>query len=92
MKYSLDNNNKRILAGVINVLLILFAPYWLYLPALFISTIFLQSYWEAIIFGILIDTLYGKGGSFFAVHTFGILFLLIVIIELPLRKRFRFNA
>jgi hypothetical protein len=67
------------------LLAILFLPHWVYIPAILAAAIFLPFYWEAILFGFVIDTLYGTRGSFPAALVAG----LAVALLLPIRERLR---
>ncbi len=64
---------------------VLFLPYWIYTPAIFVAALFLPFYWEAIILGFLIDTLYGTRGFFPAALTAAC----VVAILVPVRERLR---
>lgn len=75
-------------------ILILVAPYWLYLPALAVGIVMLPMYWEAVALGFIIDVLYGevghKGLSFMFPFAFIITLTLLV---LTYTKRYlRYNA
>jgi hypothetical protein len=80
---------KRVLINIALFLLILLAPYWLYMPALLIACVLEPFYWEGVVYAVLIDILYGRGGSFFHAHLFGIIVLVLVLAMVPLRERFR---
>ncbi len=83
--------NRRQLTSLGLVALIIAFPYWIYLPAIILSMIFLPFYFEAILLGFLIDVLYGvhthTGITVFFGHAFFI--TLFIIIYLPIRKYFR---
>lgn len=86
-------NYKRLLASGIILFAVLFLPYWVYLPLIFISMVLFPLFAEAVVFGLLIDVLYGYGvggGEFFAPFGLGALALLLILI--PVRERFRLYA
>lgn len=74
--------------------LILLAPYWIYLPAIFLALVYQRFFWEAVPLGFLVDVFYGSNpleGSMFG-FPFAIAFSILVIIFIPLREKLRFNA
>lgn len=82
---------QRILGSVIVLISILVLPYWIYLPILFMAIILFPFFWEGVLFGFLIDTIYASG-----VETFSLLLspsalsaLIILIVLLPLRESLR---
>lgn len=84
----------RIISIIGLLVAIVFLPYWIYVPALAIAVIVLPFFWEGIIFGLLIDALYGSSiTSFYSVFkTFSFWTLALLIIILPVRKRLRAYA
>lgn len=76
------------------ILLVIFAPYWLYLPAILIATVMFPLFVEGIGFGLLLDTLYRPGGDGFFLLDFplGICATALVVLTPFVRKRLRFNA
>jgi len=81
---------RRIIGALILLLAILFLPYWVYIPLLFIATVLFPLYWEAVLFGFLIDVLYGQGHSWLLSPT-ALAALVILIVLLPLRERLRWQ-
>jgi len=81
----------RALGIAIVLLAILVMPYWVYVPVLLISIFVFPFFWEAILFGFLIDVIYGSGidgfSSFISPFAFSALISLIIL--LPVRKRLR---
>ena len=80
---------KRIAASLFVLAAILFLPYWAYLPLLAVAMVLVPFYWEAIVFGFLIDVLYGSGGTLFSPAP--LVTLLFLVILLPIRERIRWN-
>jgi hypothetical protein len=84
---------KRLLLSLVLLALIFFAPYWIYLPVLFLGIVFLPFYWEAVIFAFLVDTVYGpwnlSGFPYFPIA----LAAAALLLALPyIKRRLRFNA
>ena len=75
-------------ATVAILIAVLFLPYWVYVPAICAAVVLLPFYWEAIIFGFLVDTLYGTRGFFPA----ALATALLVAMLIPLRERMRFTT
>ena len=73
----------RTLANLFLILAIIFLPYWFYVPALIVAMAFFPFFWEGVLFGFLIDILYGEGFSA------GMLSLAGLLMLLPLRERLR---
>lgn len=73
----------RIFCSVIVLLAILFCPYWIYLPLLFVVMLYLPFYWEGILLAALIDFLYGNGLQiiFYAP--------ILLLVLLPIKERLR---
>lgn len=67
---------------------ILFLPWWIYLPLLFIAVALLPMFWEGVFLGFLIDALYGDLSLPF-VSPIALATLVALIIFLPLRSRLR---
>lgn len=82
----------RIVITLFCLLLVLFAPYWMYFPAIIICIIFFPLYVEAIALGLLIDVLYGRQLSLAFAFPFGMIAALLVLLAAPLREYIRFNA
>lgn len=59
----------RIIADITLFLTVLYAPWWLASIAVFWSTVYFKSFYEAFFFGILFDMLYGASiASFHGFH------------------------
>lgn len=67
---------------------VIFLPYWVYGPAILLAAFFFPFYWEAVLFGFLIDTLYGTRGFFPAALGAA----LGVAILMPVRARLRLTS
>jgi hypothetical protein len=83
------------LAGTIfMVLLIFFAPAWLYLPAILLGILFFPFFVEAIIMAFLIDLLYGpaRHGQAFFGFPLAVLASLLVLLAILFRERLRSHA
>jgi len=68
---------------------ILFLPYWIYLPLLFVAIAILPMYWEGIILALLIGEIYGEGLSLPFISPIALIALITLIVLLPIRKRVR---
>ena len=77
---------RELIATAVILFSVLFLPYWVYLPLIGAAMILLPLYWEAIIFGFLIDALYGAGTFRLALIATAVLLAL-----LPVRERLRFS-
>lgn len=51
---------KRIIFDIVVLALVFYAPWWLTLATLFVGAYVWASYYEIILFGILLDVLYGS--------------------------------
>ncbi len=76
------------------ILLTLFTPYWLYLPAIFLGIIVFPLFWESILLSAFIDYYYGPhfSSGILLAFPFSILSVLLVILLSELRERFRLNS
>jgi hypothetical protein len=84
---------ERILYNILLVFLIIDAPYWLYLPGIFIGIIIFPLFWESVLLSIFVDFYYGLHthiGSVFA-FPFGIVSALLILGMIPIKARFRFS-
>jgi hypothetical protein len=84
----------RIIAVVTIVLLVIFAPYWLYIPAIVIGIVYFDYFVEGVALAFLVDLLYGQ--SFYHGPLFGFPFtltaLLLVLISIIVREKLRLYA
>ncbi len=85
---------RRIIGLIIILIAILILPYWIYIPILFMAILVFPFFGEAIIFVLLINTMYGDGIKItkLLVSPLFISVVLTIIIMLPLRERLRFNV
>ena len=83
----------RITAVCLLVLLIIFAPFWLYLPALFLSIVYFDYFVEGIVLALVIDVVYGPAGhSILFGFPFAIISAVLVLISIIVRERLRIYA
>ena len=84
-------NKNRIIATVIIFLSIVFLPYWVYVPLLFLAIIFFPFFWEGVLYGFLIDAIYGEIAlSFGGVLTsYGFWSVIVLMALLPIKQRIR---
>lgn len=84
----------RIAASAIMLISILFLPYWIYLPLLFLAVLVVPFFWEGIFFAVFIEAIYGSSSGVWSMIsnplTLSIFVLSVVVI--PFRKRLRFYA
>jgi hypothetical protein len=85
---------RRLYGTLIILVAILFAPYWIYLPLLFIALATFSFYWEGIFLGFLIDIYYGINLLSFSnfPYTVAMLSSIILFASLPIRKKIRYHA
>ncbi len=85
---------KRLVALLMLLLAIIFLPYWVYLPLLLAAILVFPVFWEGILFGLLIDVLYGWGVTAWPslISPAALSALVLVIILLPVRERLRFHV
>lgn len=85
---------KRFLVSILTIFAIIVLPYWLYIPVLFLSVIFIPFFWEALPLAYLAEVLYNDSISSLALlsSTLSITALILIIIMLPLRARLRGHA
>lgn len=82
----------RIAFSLILVLSIITLPAWVYIPLGVVGVVLFPLYIEAIIFGALVDTLYGVSGGFVSGFLFAWLSGGLVFFAQPLREQLRFNV
>lgn len=84
----------RILASFIILISILILPYWVYLPIILIFMVIFPFFWEAIVFGFLIDVFYGGGvrGLPSFVSPLALLALVLIFVLAPIQERLRLNV
>lgn len=75
----------RIAIDIAMLIAVFTVPWWFTLPLLFVLSVYFRSYIEALVFGIMLDAVYG-GGFFYTL--FAVSFL---IIGSFIRKQLRIN-
>lgn len=85
---------KRAISYVVILISILFLPYWLYVPIIVAATVIIPFFWEAIIFGFLIDVLYGSSTKFsvFFVSVHSLAATIIIIAAMIFKEKLRFHV
>lgn len=86
--------NERVLYVILSFFLVLYAPYWIYLPALFLGIIIFPFFWESIFFSAFVDYYYGAHaypGTPLA-FPFAIAAALLVLLAVELKDRLRLNV
>ena len=85
---------QRIMADILLFIAILFLPWWIYIPILIALTVVMPIFWEGILLGFLIDTLYGTGlfDSFWLEFPTALSIAILLIVAEPLRVRLRFHV
>lgn len=81
----------RIIGIFVILVAILFLPYWVYVPLLFVGIVFYPFFWEAVLFALLVEELYGNSVGFFAslISPLALASVLFIIIILPFRENLR---
>lgn len=90
------SNSKRILVNAAILVSLFFLPWWVACAIILISCWFCDFY-EAMLFGFLIDVFYSSGNFFhiqsqFIDYPFTLMAFLMLFILRKLKKRVRFNA
>lgn len=82
---------RRVLGSVVIFVSILFLPYWVYIPVLFLGAIVFPFFWEGILLVFLIDAVHGGEmrifSSFVSPLALSLLFMLILLV--PIRENLR---
>ena len=81
----------RPIVNIIILVLLFSAPYYIYVPVIIFGILAFPVYWEALVYGLLIDTLYGAGTVRFALP-FLFTLTVLVVLGMPLRNYVRLNA
>lgn len=81
----------RVLWSVIILFSILFLPYWLYIPVLFVGIILFPFFVEGIVFAFLIDVIHGSGVETISllVSPLALSALVVLIVIIPVRGSLR---
>ena len=82
---------RHIFGSIIIFFLILFSPYWIYVPVLFAAIIIIPFFWEGVLFTLMIETIsLGKVEMFTSLFSpLTVTVLSVLIILLPIRERLR---
>ncbi len=70
---------KRFLLELVLLLAIVFLPWWVSVAYAVFLLFYFKIFYEIVVFGLLIDLLYGKGDYQFAIFFFGLLILSALI-------------
>lgn len=82
----------RIIASIFLFLAVLVLPYWLYLPLIVVAIVFFPFFWEAVLLGFIIDTMYSSSSGFLSFSTLAFTAAILVLLMLPVRNRIRTRA
>lgn len=84
----------RITVSAILILLVLFMPYWFYLPLIAVAILLLPFYVEGILLALLTDSFYGAFGSGLFILNFPLAITAGILFSLSpfLRRRLRISA
>ncbi len=80
--------------SIIVFLSIIFFPYWIYVPILFIAVILIPFFWEGVVFALMIETIYlGRVEIFTSlISLLSVSILLTLLIMLPVREKLRLHV
>lgn len=83
---------RRILCSVVILTFILFLPYWVYIPVLFVGIVLFPFFWEGIFLAFLIDVIHGSGVTVILslISPLALSALIVLILLLSIRERLRF--
>ena len=84
---------KRSYINTFLILAIIAFPYWVYIPLVVVTTLYVPFFYESIFFGFLIDVLYGSQThqGFTFMFPFAILLSILVVALLPIRQYLRID-
>ncbi|MEK9171646.1 MAG: hypothetical protein AAB782_00195 [Patescibacteria group bacterium] len=82
---------RRILCSVVILTSILFLPYWVYIPVLFVGIILFPFFWEGIFLAFLIDVIHGSGMKIFPslISPLALSVFVVLVALLHIRERLR---
>lgn len=85
---------QRLGASLLILLSIIFLPYWIYLPVLLAGIIIFPMFWEGVVFGLLIDVLYGWGITAppSLISPMALVALVFIVVLFPVREHIRFHV
>jgi len=83
---------RRILWSVITLASILFLPYWIYVPVLFIGVILIPFFWEGMLLALIINVIHGSSVGFLPslVSPLPLSVLIVLVALLPIRESLRY--
>ncbi|MDO8471252.1 MAG: hypothetical protein Q7S49_01445 [bacterium] len=83
---------RRVLCSVVILASILFLPYWIYVPVLFVGIILFPFFWEGIFLAFLINAIHGSKMEAIPslISPLPLSILIILIALLYIRERLRF--
>ena len=86
--------NFRPVIALLLFILIVIAPYWLYLPALFFALLRFPLFWEGVLLAFLADVLYGANvyNNFFLKFPFALAASILVLLVPMVHRYFRIHA
>lgn len=81
----------RIVGSIVVLISILVFPFWIYISILLVAIVIFPFYVEGILFGFLIDVIYGSGVEVLpsVVSPFALSILVLLIVMLPIKERIR---
>jgi len=82
----------RLFSSAIILFSIAFLPYWFYLVLILASIIVFPFFVEAIVFGFLIDILYGGGVGGLLLSPFAFGAMVLIFVSMPVQKRLRMHV
>jgi hypothetical protein len=84
---------KRAISIILLFILVIFAPYWMYLPALALALIYFPFFWEGIVLALFVDVLFGfDTANFLKQYPFSLSACIILIVLPYVKKRLRLNV
>lgn len=85
---------RHILGSIIVFFSMLFSPYWIYIPVLFVTIIVIPFFWEGILFALMIETISAGEVEMFTSLTspLTISAFIMLIVLLPIREKLRFHV
>lgn len=81
----------RIIVSMLLLVSIFILPYWLYLIFMLAAIVYFDFFWEAVVLGFIVDTVYATGlkGVIESFPVIAVSAVVLVILSIQLRDRFR---